>query len=913
MVKKTGFIITAGHLDVEWYQPLRSYRFWTAETFNELKKACGREDFSSYVLDGQVFPLEEYLEIAPEDENVMREFIKAGKLAVGPFYTQFDEWLPSSESIVRNCLYGRRRADAFGKCMLAGYLPDNFGHPVQLPQILRGFGLDSLLFMRGLPEIPGGHPDEFLYEGIDGSRVLVSHFRETYGGAFDLFYKKIDPIQPRVVPYYDSYLSFEWHKEISSHDDPEYIAKSMIANAERIENRYPSGVIPLVAGFDHLPPQVNIGDSVKKANEIQDKYDFIMGTAEDYIKTVYAQYEKNKNTGGLPVYAMELIGSRYQYILLGALSTRSYLKRENFACEALMERYTEPLTALASIYGYQECRRLTDEAWEYLMLNSAHDSIHGSSTDEVHIEMQARYAAARQIAAGLIHETLSYCGKHVNRWWKKLPEHNRNEGILTYAPVQTDFAQLSELWLPAGDCRVSVQTEGGASLPCQILERESAEINSIGVPRNELFPDNIYRKILFLDKFTSAAVNTHAAVIGNEDGAEVYPFLEAGNDYMENEFLKVEMNGALIHIFDKKARRWFRNLNLLEEEADTGDAWDYSPTWLPSEKVYSADSECVCKMIENGPVRAVLEIKLEMDLPARLIGEKRSKDRVGMPVVFKISMYGGIPRVDIKLIIQNTAEDHRIRLRLNTDMKCDFIRSQSHFAVIDRPVDVQAPIEEWLQPKTRLYPFREWLAVQDKKCGIAVAVKGIYDYEPEINKVTGFTDVSLTLLRGIQKMARTNTPQRTGAASWAFDTPGAQCLGIQEFEWSYIPYTINETEKTPFISLVHSFLYPPVSHAVRSERESNILKYGIPIFSWNADNIQFSAFKKCYDGDGYILRVYENQGKAVKVKINTGNFTEAWLADLNEQPCEGSSLQIIDGAITVEAAPYKIITVKLTL
>jgi len=65
----------SGHLDIEWYQPLRSYRFWTVEAFNDLKEAVKREDFAPYLLDGQVFPLEEYLEVVPEDEAEMRRLI----------------------------------------------------------------------------------------------------------------------------------------------------------------------------------------------------------------------------------------------------------------------------------------------------------------------------------------------------------------------------------------------------------------------------------------------------------------------------------------------------------------------------------------------------------------------------------------------------------------------------------------------------------------------------------------------------------------------------------------------------------------------------------------------------------------------------------------------------------------------
>lgn len=192
MSKIIGFIVTAGHLDIEWYQPLRSYRFWTTEALEDLKTIHHtREDFVTYCLDGQLYPLKEHLTIVPEDEEEMREMIRKNMLTIGPFYTQFDEWLPSAESMIRNCLYGDRLCKSFGGYMRAGYLPDNFGHPLQMPQILKNFDIDSLLFMRGMPEIPGGHDDEFLYTGIDGSEIFVSHFRESYSGAFDIFRKNV--------------------------------------------------------------------------------------------------------------------------------------------------------------------------------------------------------------------------------------------------------------------------------------------------------------------------------------------------------------------------------------------------------------------------------------------------------------------------------------------------------------------------------------------------------------------------------------------------------------------------------------------------------------------------------------------------------------------------------------------------
>lgn len=893
-MKTIGYIITAGHLDIEWYQALSSYRFWTTEALEDLKIAAARDDFVTYVLDGQVYPLEEYLEAAPYDEAAMRELIASGKLTVGPFYTQFDEWLPSAENMIRNCLYGKRKADAYGGWMRAGYLPDNFGHPLQMPQILRGFGIDSLMFMRGMPEIPGGHPDEFIYRGIDGSEVVVSHFRESYSGAFDIFKKKIDPIQPRIVPYYDEYLSFEFHKELAEHDDPQRIATNMIANVHRIRERYPSGVIALIAGYDHLPPQINIGESVKCANEMQDEIEFVMGTAEEYVELVKSRMENPA------VYDMELIGSRYQNILLGALSTRSYLKRENFACEALLERYAEPLTAIAARLGYPEKPALLDEAWRYMMINSAHDSIHGSSTDEVHVEMQARFMKTHQIAAGVIHDAMAHLGRQTKRWWK--PE---NRGFLTYAPVITDFAQPAELWLPVGEAGGCVVDAAGNPLPTQVLRHPDVELDAKGRHRNYSNPDYEFKKVLFMHPDVGGDITSYAVEIGRK--AEFEP-LSGDDSFIENEFVRVDVRNACIHLTDKRSGKTYYNLNLIEEDADAGDAWDYSPAWIPGEVVRSSQFRFESRLVECGCVRAVLELRGEMDLPAKMVGDDRSFERVTMPVTFTVTLWRGVARADVAMTIDNTARDHRIRLRIPANLKTDFVRSQGHLAIIDRPVDRPIPTEKWYQPPTQLLPFREWLAVTDGEAGLAAAFKGMYDYEAVRNPLTGEPDVYVTLLRGVEIMGRANIMQRRVPASKPIPTPGAQCLGVQTMEWSWIPYTASESNKAPFLPLAQSFLYPTVSHAIRSKPVDEQVIAFPANFAWDAANVQYSAFKLANDRDGSILRLYENQGVETTLTLRIDGYSEAWMSDMNEATLD--PLPITDGCVTLHFAPYKAVTIK---
>ena len=152
--------------------------------------------------------------------------------------------------------------------------------------------------------------------------------------------------------------------------------------------------------------------------------------------------------------------------------------------------------------------------------------------------------------------------------------------------------------------------------------------------------------------------------------------------------------------------------------------------------------------------------------------------------------------------------------------------------------------------------------------------------------------------------------QRKGSASSAVAVPGAQCLGIQNFEWSYIPYKTDENEKAPFLKLAQSFLYPPVSHAIRSRSEEKTAG-NIEGIAWKESNIQFSAFKRSFDGNGYILRVFENQGKAVDFILSVPNLCKVFLSDLEEKT--GEAVKINNNTVTLSVKPYKVITIKLVL
>ena len=129
--------------------------------------------------------LEDYLEIRPEAEARIRALVATGQLAVGPWRILSDEFLVSGETLVRNLEAGVARAERFGQVMAVGYLPDEFGHAAQIPQLLRLAGFGHAAVWRGVPAAVDRHA--FHWSAPDGSTVRTEYLVGGYGNAAGLF------------------------------------------------------------------------------------------------------------------------------------------------------------------------------------------------------------------------------------------------------------------------------------------------------------------------------------------------------------------------------------------------------------------------------------------------------------------------------------------------------------------------------------------------------------------------------------------------------------------------------------------------------------------------------------------------------------------------------------------------------
>ncbi len=166
--------ISNTHWDREWRYSAQRTRYMLASMLDMLFDIFDKcPDFKSFHLDSQTMPIQDYLEVFPEKEPLVRKLVSAGRLFIGPWFCLPDEFCVGGESLVRNLLLGHRMAKKYGGVSKTGYSPFGWGQISQMPQIYSGFGIDVAMFYRGINTYVAPR-SEFFWQSPDGTRIIGS-------------------------------------------------------------------------------------------------------------------------------------------------------------------------------------------------------------------------------------------------------------------------------------------------------------------------------------------------------------------------------------------------------------------------------------------------------------------------------------------------------------------------------------------------------------------------------------------------------------------------------------------------------------------------------------------------------------------------------------------------------------------
>ncbi|HEY8491522.1 MAG TPA: glycoside hydrolase family 38 C-terminal domain-containing protein [Dehalococcoidia bacterium] len=842
-VRLKATVVSHAHWDREWYLPFQEFRMRLVRMMDQLLEILDTNpDYRSFMLDGHTLLVDDYLEVRPERRDDILRHVRTGRLLMGPWYVLADEFLPSGEAHIRNLLTGLRAARRFGEPMMVGYLPDAFGQIAAMPQILRGFGIDAAVMWRGVGR--EAVQCEFFWRSPDGSEVLTVHLPYGYG----------------VMAGCPS--------------TPERLRERIRDVLARLEPYVATGHLLLMNGADHLMPLADLPRRLAMAGRLVPGLEVEHGTLPEFVRRVREAIGERADQW--PRLEGEFRSGERAHLLPGVLSARMWIKQRNRATEIRLSRWAEPFTAWASAATGAGARLawapLLRQSWRYLLQNQPHDSICGCSVDQVHEEMKTRYDWADQIAERAAREALEVLASRVGA--------GPAGRLVVFNPARgprTDYVEAA-VRVPAGTPAVRLLDPEGGEVPVQVLRRRDAFLLNEGVP---VAPDPEHEVLeigLVARDVPSLGYRALTVEPASRPAAEG-PRGAAGPGTIENEHFAVQADptDGTVVVRDKATGRVYRGLNRLVDGGDRGDEYTYC---APEEDrlVAAPAGPPSVRVAEAGPARLTLEIGAVYRLPRGLEPDRRRRSAatVDCPVTTRVSLYPGVRRVDFQTTVENWAEDHRLRVHFPTGLFAEESHAEAHFGVLRRAVSLPDGCDGWPEPPVGTQPQKAFVDVCDGERGVAVANRGLPEYEA-LAEGDGIT-LALTLLRCVGWLSRDDLASRKGHAGPMIETPGAQCLGRHTFEYAFIPHA---GDWRAVLHEAHRFEAP--MRAVVAAGEGDGWPAARSLVHAEPEALVVSAVKPAEDDDGVVVRLYNATLEPVRGRLEVGfPYARALRTNLDE-------------------------------
>ncbi|HBL4691061.1 mannosylglycerate hydrolase [Citrobacter sedlakii] len=807
------------HWDREWYFTTEESRILLVNNMEEILTRLEQDaEYKYYVLDGQTAILEDYFAVVPENKDRVRRLVQAGKLIIGPWYTQTDTTLVSGESIVRNLMYGMRDCLAFGEPMKIGYLPDSFGMSGQLPHIYNGFGITRTLFWRGCSERHGTDKTEFLWQSRDGSEVVA-----------------------QVLP-----LGYAIGKYLP--EDEAGLRKRLDGYFEVLEKASVTKEILLPNGHDQMPLQQNIFAVMDKLREIYPQRTFVMSRFEEIFERTEAHREQLATLKG------EFIDGKYMRVHRTIGSTRMDIKIAHARIENKIVNLLEPLATLAWTLGFDYHHGLLEKMWKEILKNHAHDSIGCCCSDPVHREIAARFMLAEDMADNLIR---FYLRKVVDN----MPQSDADKLVLfNLMPWPREEVINTTLRLRAS--QFSLRDDRGNAVPYFIREAR------------ELDPGLIDRQIVHYgnyDPFMEYDIQIHQIVPsmgyrtlyidanapGLQLAAKTIP-----ETLLENAFWQISLNeDGTLRLYDKDSGVCYDRVLELEEGSDDGDEYDYSPAreeW----RLTSAGVQPHCE-IRHEAWQSQALIRYDLAVP-RDLAERALRQRSGrVGVEIAVTLSHNSRRIDVGITLDNQADDHRVRVLIPTPFTTDQVLADTQFGSVTRPVEDDAMTnwreEGWKEAPVPVWNLLNYAALQEGRNGLAVFTEGLREFEVTGEEKKTF---AITLLRGVGLLGKEDLLLRPGRPSGIkMPVPDSQLRGtlhcrLSLFSFSGTPFSAGVAQQArAWLTPVQCYNKIPWD-AMKLNKARFTVPERYSLLTMPPVGCQISALKKAEDGEALILRLF---------------------------------------------------------
>jgi mannosylglycerate hydrolase len=816
-------LVSHFHWDREWYRTFEAYRGRLVDAVDRVLDLLAEDPGYRFVLDGQAVLLEDYLEVRPERRDELARGLASGRLGAGPWYVQPDVLLPSGESLVRNLLLGRAVAGALGPVSRTGYVPDSFGHPAQLPQLLAGFGIETFVHWRGNGDEVDDLGPRWRWVAPDGSAVTAVLLPDGY---FDA----------ACLP-----------------PDPDAAARGLAAVVERRRASDGEPVV-LMNGFDHMTPDAHTGTVAARLAE-----------------RLGAPVERALLDGALAslpaparTFSGELLGGRLANLLPGVWSTRIALKLANRACETLLEGWAEPWAALARVLGLPDERPSLARAWKTLVQCHAHDSICGCSLDAVAERTAARVADAHGLAEATVARVL-----------------DRLAGLGPARTTPWTLAQDVAVFNPGAHARtdvvrLAIDPHPGMRIPLGLPEFPPLGLAASGPPGftvdgrpARVVPSDDPARPRWLPNQMPFDVELVAADVPAfglrrlrlEPCDPVPDAVDGAREIRAGDVSAAVADDGTLRV--GLGDRSYAGLLGLEDVGDRGDSYDFDPVHGAV-----APGRASWRRRRHPSGIQCLEVRRELRVPRRLAADRATRDAetVALVVEYVARVAPGVPRVDLRVRVENGAADHRLRLLFPSGAAAERARAATTFGVASRAT---APRDgsRWLHPAPATFPHQGWVSVND----LTVVAPGLPEAEARPDGT-----IAITLVRAVGWIARYDLATRPVPAGPAMPIAGAQALGTIEARLALLAGADPVAARDAELGL----------RAVVAG-DAPVLAAGRSLLALEPPALVLSAVKPAEDGAGVVVRVLNPTDEVAAAVLRFGFPVRTVEAiRLDETPCD---------------------------
>ncbi len=721
--KYVVYVVPHTHYDAVWVFTKEDYFYINIDfILKKVIEIMERRDEYKFLIE-QVFLLEEIENRYPELFEKIKKYVKEGRIEIADGeYLMPDTMLPQEETLIREILVGKRYLrEKFGFEAVVMWQADGFGLNAQLPQIYKKSGYKYVAFRRGYYEKA---PSEFLWEGLDGTRIIAHSF----------------PLGYRAGLYISRFEeSYKTLKECA-------FGKHIL----------------MPSGSGSTPPQEEVIDAVKKWNETHEDSEMKIATPIEFFKEVEKYAEK------LPVRKGEMYCGKYSPVFPDTASSRIWIKlnQRDLECKLLtLEKFDAVNYLLCNIKHEEEI----ENCWKKILFNAFHDVIPGTGADDGYTEVKYNIDFLKVKLPHLLKDTLSEIVECI--------EGNVNGDFVVFNPLSWEVENWVEVDLSFNVGKVR-EIKG---VKCGKEERKVEVIKE-----SRYYDGSIrYAKIGFVAKVPPLGFATYKIIEHEPTDTDK---LKVESNVVTNKFFNVHYSpeNGLIMVF-RDGEEIFVEGNEIVIESEAGNLYHHiedidTPVHTENgEGIRFGRFDVENISVKRTPLRFIINVTTGY---YSLIWPYRLTDK-WKPVFWrhnyitiekKIIIYRDLPRIDFVTTINNRHPRTRIRTRFRTNILKDYYTCETQFGAINRRTNTYyLNPEDWVEKPSGVYPSLRWIDYSDGKKGLTIINRGNPENEVRDNCIY------ITLLRSVDLLSH-------GKEGPVIPVPDAMELKKYEFYYSAYPH-----------------------------------------------------------------------------------------------------------------------------